>query len=134
VKVASDIKANIVAFDSPAPNIYNMLPPPCEDLDKALAISFMGPCKPMAEDFACTPFLVRRNTVIKAFKWLKLNYANYTDLEILYSNAIQYADDMLPVSVEYHPSARKCQRALALMTTCRKTELLKVNLLLQYMV
>ena len=65
-----------------------MLPPPCEDLDKALAILFTGPCKPMAEDFACTPFLVRRNAVIKALEWLKLNHANYADLEVSYLNVM----------------------------------------------
>jgi hypothetical protein len=108
VKVASGMrkmKANIVAFESPVPKIYNMLPPPREDLDEALAILFTGPCKPTAEDFARTPFLVRRNAVIKALEWLKLNHANYVDLEISYSNAMQYGDDMPPVSVEYRPSA-----------------------------
>ena len=99
------MKANIVAFESPVSKIYNMLPPPFEDLDKALAILFTGPCKPMAEDFACTPFLVRRNAVIKALEWLKVNHANYADLEISYSNVMQYGDGMPPVSVEYCPSA-----------------------------
>ena len=110
VKVASGMhkmKANIVAFESPVPKIYNMLPPSREDLDEALAILFTGPCKPTAEDFARTPFLVRGNAVIKALKWLKLNHANYVDLEISYLNAMQYRDDtgMPPVSVEYRPSA-----------------------------
>ena len=108
VKVASGMrkmKANIVAFESPVPKIYNMLPPPREDLDETLAILFTGPCKPTAEDFARTPFLVRRNAVIKALQWLKLNHANYADLEISYLNAMQYGEDMPPVSVEYRPSA-----------------------------
>ena len=107
VKVASGMrkmKANIVAFESPVPKIYNMLPPPREDLDEALVILFTGPCKPTAEDFARTPLLVRRNAVIKALEWLKLNHSDYADLEISYINAMQYEEGVPPVSVEYRPS------------------------------
>jgi hypothetical protein len=107
VKVASGMrkmKANIVAFESPVPKIYNILPPPRDDLDDMLAILFTGPCKPTKEDFARTPFLVRRNAVINALEWLKLNHADYADIEISHANAMQYDDDMPPVSVEYCPS------------------------------
>jgi hypothetical protein len=107
VKVASGMrkmKANIVAFESPVPKIYNILPPPCDDLDDMLAILFTGPCKPTKEDFARTPFLVRRNAVINALDWLKLNHGDYADIEISHANAMQYDDDMPPVSVEYRPS------------------------------
>ena len=107
VKVASGMrkmKANIVAFESPVPKIYNILPPPRDDLDEMLAILFTGPCKPTKEDFARTPFLVRRNAVINALEWLKLNHADYADIEISHTNAIQYDNEMPPVSVEYCPS------------------------------
>jgi len=80
------MKANIVAFESSISKIYNILPPPREDLDKMLAILFMGPCKPTAEDFARTPFLVRRNPVINALEYLKLNHADYADVEISLAN------------------------------------------------
>ena len=108
VKVASGMrkmKVNIVAFESPVQKIYNKLPPPREDLDEALAILFTGPCKPTAEDFARMPFLVRRNAVIKALEWLKLNHVDYADLEISHSNVMQYEEGKPPVSVEYRPSA-----------------------------
>ena len=62
VKVASGMrkmKANVVAFESPTPKIYTVLPPPCDDMDEVLAILFTGPSKPTPEDFARTPFLVR---------------------------------------------------------------------------
>jgi hypothetical protein len=107
VKVASGMrkmKANIVAFESPVPKIYNILPPPRDDLDEMLAILFTGPCKPTKVDFARTPFLVRRNPVINALEWLKLNHADYANIEISHTNAMQYDDDMPPVSVEYCPS------------------------------
>ena len=62
VKVASGMrkmKANVVAFESPVPKIYAVLPPPREDIEEVLAILFTGPSKPTPEDFARTPFLVR---------------------------------------------------------------------------
>ena len=107
VKVSSGMrkmKANVVAFESPVPKIYNCLPPPHEDLDEMLAILFTGPCKPTAEDFARTPFLVRRNAVIKALEWLKLNHSDYADVEILHENMLQYDEHMPPVSIEYRQS------------------------------
>ena len=104
VKVASGMrkmKVNIVAFESPIPKIYSILPPPREDLDEMLATLFTCPCKPTAEDFAHTPFIVRHNAVINALKWLKLNHANYADIEISHANTMQYEEDMPPVTVEY---------------------------------
>ena len=106
VKVASGMrkmKANIVAFESPIPKIYNILPPPREELDEVLAILFTGPAKPTEKDFARTPFLVRRNAVISALEWLRLNHSDYADIEISHENASQYAEHMPPVSVEYRP-------------------------------
>ena len=107
VKVSSGMrkmKANIVAFESPIQKIYNILPPPREDLDEMLAILFTGPSKPNAEDFARTPFLVRRNAVIKALEWLKLNHIDYADIEISHVNLMQYAETSPPVAVEYRRS------------------------------
>ena len=106
VKVASGMrkmKANIVAFESPIQKIYNILPPPREELDEVLAILFTGPAAPTEKDFARTPFLVRRNAVITALEWLRLNHADYADIEISLENAGQYGEDMPPVSVEYRP-------------------------------
>ena len=104
VKVASGMrkmKANIIAFESPVPKIYNILPPPREDLDDVLAILFTGPCKPTQEQINRTPFLVRRNYVAKALKWLKLNHVDYADIEISVDNLKEYREDLPPVSIEY---------------------------------
>ena len=62
IKVASGMrkmKANIIAFESPIPKFYNILPPPRDDMNDVLAILFTGPCKPTPEDlkehhFWCT--------------------------------------------------------------------------------
>ena len=108
VKVASGMrkmKANIIAFESPVPKIYSILPPPRDDLDDVLAILFTGPNKPTPEDFARTPFLVRRNAVIKALEWLKLNHADYANIEISHKNMKTYEENAPPVSVEYQKSA-----------------------------
>lgn len=107
VKVASGMrkmKANIIAFESPVPKIYSILPPPRDDLDDVLAILFTGPKKPTTEDFARTPFLVRRNAVIKALEWLKLNHADYANIEISHENMKTYEENSPPVLVEYRES------------------------------
>ena len=96
------MKANIVAFESPIQKIYNILPPPCEDLDEMLAILFTGPSKLNSEDFAQTPFLVRCNAVIRALEWLKLNHADYADIEVSHANMLQYGETIPPITVEYH--------------------------------
>ncbi|KAK7032341.1 hypothetical protein VNI00_013089, partial [Paramarasmius palmivorus] len=51
------MKANAMAFEVPVPKLYNMLPPPREDIDEILAILFTGPSQPTSEDFKRTPFL-----------------------------------------------------------------------------
>ncbi|KAF8232628.1 hypothetical protein L208DRAFT_1271098 [Tricholoma matsutake] len=43
--------SNAVAFESPVAKVYNILPPPIEDLDEVLAVLFTGPCKPSREEF-----------------------------------------------------------------------------------
>ena len=106
-KVASGMrkmKANVVAFESPVPKIYSVLPPPRKDLDEVLAILFTGPSKPTSEDFSRTPFLVRRNAVIAALEWLKLNHADYAKIEISREHMDQYDEEMPPVSIEYKES------------------------------
>jgi hypothetical protein len=95
------MKANAVAFRTPIPKIYDILPPPKEDIQEVLAILFTGPCKPTASDFKRTPFLVRRNHVKKALQWLVLNHIDYAMISISDSNLAAYPEDTPPVSVEY---------------------------------
>ncbi|KAF8223702.1 hypothetical protein L208DRAFT_1315591, partial [Tricholoma matsutake] len=63
VKVGSSglrkMVANVIAFESPVPKIYNILPPPVGELDDVLAILFTGPSKPTEQDLSRTPLLVR---------------------------------------------------------------------------
>jgi len=53
------MRANAISFANPMPKIYNILPPPLEDIDEVLAFIYTGPCKPTKSDFERTPLLVR---------------------------------------------------------------------------
>ena len=82
VKVSSGMfkmRANAISFSNPMPKIYNVLPPPIEEMDEVLAFIYTGPCKPTKVDFKRTPMLVRRLNVSKALYWLKLNHIDYYD-------------------------------------------------------
>ena len=86
VKVASGMRkmtANVVAFQSPVPKVYTMLPPPRDDLDEVLAILYTGPCKPTPKDLQRLPFFVRRNKVVSALEWLILSQKSITLAGIL---------------------------------------------------
>jgi hypothetical protein len=104
IRIASGMrkmKAHAIAYQQPIPKIYNILPPPKEDIEEVIAIMFTGPCKPTSADFKRTPFLVRQDHVKKALEWLILNHADYEDVTISSNNLNEYPEDMPPVSVEY---------------------------------
>ena len=105
IKVASSglkkMVAHVIAFESPIPKAYNILPPPVDEMDDVLAILFTGPSKPTQEDLTRVPLLISQKRVAKALEWLKLNHIDYSDLEISYENLKKYPEDSPPVSVEY---------------------------------
>jgi hypothetical protein len=108
IRVASSglrkMASHVVAFESPVPKLYQSLPPPVEDLDEVLAILFTGPCKPSENEFKRTPLLVRRKNVADALEWLKLNHADYADLDISYEELNRYPEHVPPVSLHYQHS------------------------------
>jgi hypothetical protein len=107
VRVSSGMhkmRANAITFANPTPKIYNILPPPIDELDEVLAFIYTGPCRPTKSDFERTPLLVRRNKVATALNWLKLNHCDYLDLEISNRNLAQYPENDIPVVVEYRES------------------------------
>ena len=95
------MKANAIAFQTPLPKVYDILPPPKEDIEEVLAIMFTGPCRPTAADFQRIPFLVRHNHVKHGLNWLILNHADYAEVKISHTNLQSYPEDMPPVSVEF---------------------------------
>jgi hypothetical protein len=99
------MRANAISFSNPMPKIYNVLPPPIEEMDEVLAFIYTGPCKPTKADFQQTPFLVRCLKVSKALHWLKLNHIDYFDCEISDRNLASYPEEGPPVVVDYHPSS-----------------------------
>ncbi|KAF8226331.1 hypothetical protein L208DRAFT_1302387 [Tricholoma matsutake] len=44
------MRANAISFQNPIPKLYNVLPPPLEELDQVLACIFTGPCQPTEKD------------------------------------------------------------------------------------
>ncbi|RDX45514.1 hypothetical protein OH76DRAFT_1357752 [Lentinus brumalis] len=86
----SKMKANVVSHSLPMAKVYQALPPTREELSKVLAFMYIGPNVPTQKEFQRTPLLVRRNKVAMALEWLKLNHADYADLEILYKNLSEY--------------------------------------------
>ena len=107
VKVSSGMfkmRANAISFSNPMPKIYNVLPPPIEEMDEVLAFIFKGPCKTTKADFKQTPMLVRRLKASKTLHWLKFNHVDYYDCEILEKNLASYPKDGPPVVVDYYPS------------------------------
>jgi len=99
------MKANAITFANPMPKIYQVLPPPIEELDEVLAFIYTGPCRPTIEDFKRTPLLVRRQKVGAALEWLKLNHIGYMNLTVSYQNLNSYPEDGPPVVVDYRQSS-----------------------------
>ncbi|KAJ3845776.1 hypothetical protein EV368DRAFT_53580, partial [Lentinula lateritia] len=95
------MKANVIAFESPTPKLYNILPPPREDIDEVAAVLFTGPAKPTVDDLKRTPLLVRPKEMKLALKWLILNHADYDDVQISEENLSSYKENELPCTVEY---------------------------------
>jgi len=98
------MKANAISFANPIPKVYDVLPPPMEELDEVLAFIYTGPCQPTKADLERTPLLVRKDKVRSALEWLKLNHPDYYDLEISLRNLDKYPDNGPPVVIEYHES------------------------------
>ncbi len=81
------------------------VPPTREELDEVLAFMYIGLNVPTQKEFQRTPLLVRRNKVAMALEWLKLNHADYADLEILYKkNLSEYPEHEPPVVVNFTQS------------------------------
>ena len=100
----SKLHSNAITFANPTPKIYQMLPPPVEELDDVLAFIFTGPAQPTQEELKRTPLLVRRNKVIAALEWLKLNHIDYHDIDISYKNMEKYLEEGPPVVIDYRIS------------------------------
>ncbi|KAI0643358.1 hypothetical protein C8Q79DRAFT_1074565, partial [Trametes meyenii] len=93
------LRANAILFEQPTLRVYDVLPPPREDMAECFALIFTGSASPSNEDYKRTPFVVRHRVVMRALKWLKLNNHLYSSVQISESNMKQYQDDHPPVYV-----------------------------------
>ena len=105
------MRANAIMFANPTPKVYDILPPPIEEISEVLAFIYTGPCQPTKDELKRTPLLVRRNKVACALEWLKLNHKDYADLEISYRNLNEYSEDSPPVSITYHETDGSTNKA-----------------------
>jgi hypothetical protein len=101
------LSANAVFFSTPMPKIYTCLPPKREELEEVMAFIYIGPTMPTDKEFKRTPLLVRRNKVAEALEWLKLNHADYADVEISYQNLKEYSEDSPPIVVDFKLSSQE---------------------------
>ncbi|KAI0330961.1 hypothetical protein GY45DRAFT_1353614 [Cubamyces sp. BRFM 1775] len=99
------LKANAILFEQPTTTIYDVLPPPREDLDGVFALIFTGSARPTNKDYERTPFLVRHRVVLSALRWLQLNHSQYADVTISEDNLARYADNEPPVTVMYRKTS-----------------------------
>ncbi|KAI0338076.1 hypothetical protein BDW22DRAFT_1338614, partial [Trametopsis cervina] len=98
------MSANAIVFPQPVAAVARILPPAREELDLCLAILFTGSAVPTPKDYIRTPLLVRHNNVIAALQWLKLNHADYGDIEVSHANMATYPQDEPPVAVLHRPT------------------------------
>ena len=103
VKVDSGLyktKCNIIAFDSPVPQIYEALPPPLADIQEVFAVLFVRSTPPSEKEKNEPPlYNVRREKVREALDWLKLNHIEYENVFVSHENLKQYPENGSPVTV-----------------------------------
>ncbi|KAG6896232.1 hypothetical protein C0992_009557 [Termitomyces sp. T32_za158] len=98
------MNAHLIVFNAPVMKVYEILPPPKEDMDEVLAILFTGPSQPTPNELRRLPLLVHRNYVKHALEWLKLNHTGYSGINISESNLNAYPEDKPPVEIVYRKS------------------------------
>ncbi|EPS96744.1 hypothetical protein FOMPIDRAFT_129745 [Fomitopsis schrenkii] len=98
------MRANAIVFPQPVHKVYDVLPPPREDLDTVLAVLFVGPCVPTENDYRWTPLLVRHRAVAEALRWLIANHQDYKDIQLSLDNLATYSENEPPVCVMHKTS------------------------------
>ena len=93
------LTANAVVFAQPVHKFYTHLPPPRKDIEECLSIIFIGSCIPDGKEFRQTPFIVRRDVVLAALKWLIRNHEDYRGIVISEENLNTYVDGETPVCI-----------------------------------
>ncbi|KAJ3479965.1 hypothetical protein NLI96_g8691 [Meripilus lineatus] len=95
------LSGNAVVYSQPVGKFFDVLPPPREELEECLVVVFIGKQKPTLQDYRRTPLLIRKNVVIRALEWLKLNHKGYSNVKIDPANLSTYPEHQPPVQVRY---------------------------------
>ncbi|KAJ3474720.1 hypothetical protein NLI96_g12297 [Meripilus lineatus] len=97
------LSGNAVVYSQPVNKFYDVLPPPREDLDECLVIVFIGKRFPTLQDYRRTPLLIRKDKVLAALNWLKLNHPGYEKVRIEPRNLDSYPSDKPVVDIRFIP-------------------------------
>ncbi|PPR07084.1 hypothetical protein CVT24_010921 [Panaeolus cyanescens] len=95
----SKMIGNVIAFEHPTMKVYDILPPSVDELNDVLAVIFTGMEPPTPEDLKRTPVLVRRQVILDALLWLKLNHKDYKYITIDHDTLATYPEEGIPVKV-----------------------------------
>ncbi|KAJ3483437.1 hypothetical protein NLI96_g6313 [Meripilus lineatus] len=94
-------------FAQPVAQLQKVLPPLASDIKACLAVVFIGPAPPTVEDYYRTQFVVRKQYVVEALLWLKLNHNGYADTELDFTRLEQYRVDEPAGVYSYSPGSGK---------------------------
>ncbi|KAJ3826645.1 hypothetical protein F5880DRAFT_1622134 [Lentinula raphanica] len=87
----SKLVSNVISFENPTPKIYDILPPPKQEIEEVLAIMFSGSAQPTDEE----------NVVANAIKYCILNHCDYEDVTFSPDNLMGYSETEPIVAIEY---------------------------------
>ncbi|KAJ3764371.1 hypothetical protein EV360DRAFT_31602, partial [Lentinula raphanica] len=93
--------SNVISFENPTPKIYDILPPPKQEIEEVLAIMFSGSAQPTDEEYRRSLVFVRRNVVANAIKYCILNHCDYEDVTFSPDNLMGYSETEPIVAIEY---------------------------------
>ncbi|KAJ3967446.1 hypothetical protein EV361DRAFT_778987, partial [Lentinula raphanica] len=97
----SKLVSNVISFENPTPKIYDVLPPPREELDEVLAIMFSGTAQPTDDEYRRSLVFVRRNVVANAINYCILNHSDYEDVTFSPNNLMGYSETLPIVAIEF---------------------------------
>ncbi|KAJ3823872.1 hypothetical protein F5880DRAFT_1441073, partial [Lentinula raphanica] len=93
--------SNVISFENPTPKIYDVLPPPKEEIEEVLAIMFSGTAQPTDEEYRRSLVFVRRNVVADAINYCILNHSDYEDVTFSPDNLMGYSENQPIVAIEF---------------------------------
>ncbi|KAJ3475594.1 hypothetical protein NLI96_g11737 [Meripilus lineatus] len=94
-------------FAQPVARLQKILPPLASDIKACLTVVFIGPAPPTVDDYYRTQFVVRKQNVVEALTWLKLNHPGYATTELDFGRLDEYGDHEPAGVFSYCPGSGK---------------------------